>query len=59
MELLTSPKPFQLARMRSVGRDILLQRQKHKDEVIAKMMTDKVCKRSYQQFMDLIAHGSM
>jgi hypothetical protein len=30
---------------------------KHKDEVIAKMMTDKVCKRSYQQFMDLIAHG--
>ena len=46
MELLTSPKPFQLARMRSVGRDILLQRQKHKDEVIAKiakMMTDKLC----------------
>lgn len=31
---------------------------KHKDEVIAKMMTDKVCEQSYQQFMNLITPGS-
>lgn len=27
---------------------------KHKDEVMAKMMTDKVCEQNYQQFMNLI-----
>ena len=26
---------------------------KHKDEVMAKMMTDKVCEQNYQQFMNL------
>lgn len=31
---------------------------KHKDEVIAKMMTDKVCEQSYQLFMNLITPGS-
>jgi uncharacterized protein YbaA (DUF1428 family) len=31
---------------------------KHKDEVIAKMMTDKICEQSYQQFMNLITPGS-
>ncbi len=31
---------------------------KHKDEVIAKMMIDKVCEQSYQQFMNLITPGS-
>ena len=31
---------------------------KHKDEVMAKMMTDKVCEQNYQQFMNLIIPGS-
>ena len=31
---------------------------KHKNEVIAKMMTDKVCEQSYQLFMNLITPGS-
>ena len=31
---------------------------KHKNEVIAKMMTDKVCEQSYQLFMNLITPRS-
>ena len=31
---------------------------KHKDEVIAKMMTDKVFEHSYKLFMNLITPGS-
>ena len=53
MEFINIAKPYRLARMRSMHRDILLQRQKHKDEVMAKMMTDKVCEQNYQQFMNL------
>lgn len=31
---------------------------KHKEEVRAKMMNDESCGKGYQQFLDLITHGS-